>query len=65
MVFGRLDFVDDGDDDGGVAGGVVEDVGDVIFDFLFEGGEVVGRGDTVGFGAEVVADFANELFAVV
>ena len=65
MVFG-LDFIDDGDNDWGVAGGVVKDVGDVIFDFLLEHGEVgVARAAAVGFGAEVVADFADELFAVV
>ena len=61
-----LDFVDDGDDDGGVAGGVVEDMADVFFDFVFESLELgVAIDGFVGFGAEIMTDFADEFFAIV
>ena len=60
-----LDSIDDWDDDGDVFGGVVEDVGDVVLEFLFERVDWdIGR-DAVDLDAEVVADFADELFGVV
>ena len=49
-----------------MTGGVVEDMGDVFFDFLFEGFEFgVGVNRFVGFGAKVVANFADEFFGIV
>jgi len=61
-----LDEVEDGDDNGGVAGGVVEDVGDVVFEALFEVFEGAFVADVVvGSASEVEADFADELLAFV
>ena len=55
-----LDFVYYWNNDGCVAGGIEKDMRDVGLDFFFEDFEVgIGLDGFVGFGTEIMANFAD------